>query len=138
MYNVYILYQLFSNQSIWEGHLLKKLFLYLFPALLLCYIVFLAGMYYGRQNPGAVSVSAASQAEVTVADNAMIDGKLNINVITVSQLRYIPGVGEKTAQRIIEYREQNGPFQALEDLDNVEGIGPKTVEQLSAYLCVGG
>lgn len=138
MYNVSILYQLFIEQSIWEGSLLKKLLLFLFPAIFLCFVIFIAGMYYGRINISSGTVVTQNKAEVTAPVIQTVDGKIDLNTITAAQLCYIPGVGEVTAQRIIEYRQENGPFQAIEDLDNVEGIGAKKVEQLSVYLYVGG
>ena len=117
---------------------MKKLLLYLFPAILLCYLVFSAGMFYGRLNISSPSIHTANKADITAPEDQTQNGKINLNTATVSQLSYIPGVGEVTAQRIVEYREKNGPFVVIEDLDNVEGIGAKKVEQLSAYLYIGG
>ena len=57
-----------------------------------------------------------------------------INSATVEELETLPRVGPALAERIIAYREENGPFTALEDLDNVSGIGPSTLEGLAPYL----
>ena len=57
-------------------------------------------------------------------------GLVNINTATARELETLPGIGEVTAQRIIDYREANGPFEAIEDIQNVSGIGPKTFEAL--------
>ncbi|MDQ7025862.1 MAG: helix-hairpin-helix domain-containing protein [Anaerolineae bacterium] len=54
-----------------------------------------------------------------------------INSATVEELETLPGVGPTTAQRIIEYREENGAFTSLEDLDNVSGIGPAMLEAVA-------
>ena len=54
--------------------------------------------------------------------------KVNINTATREQLISLKGIGESYADRIIEYREKNGPFQAPEDLLKVKGIGEKTLE----------
>ena len=56
-------------------------------------------------------------------------GKVNINTATVTQLQRLEGIGEKRAQDIIDYREQNGPFKSIEDIMNVSGIGEKTYEK---------
>ena len=47
----------------------------------------------------------------------------------------MPGIGPMTAKKIVADRKANGPFNALDDLQRVPGIGPKTIEQLSPY-CV--
>jgi competence protein ComEA len=54
--------------------------------------------------------------------------KVNINTATVEQLAKLERVGLSYAQRIVEYREANGPFQAPEDIMKVRGIGKKTFE----------
>ena len=48
----------------------------------------------------------------------------------------LPGVGETMAQRIIDYREQNGPFQTIEELMNVQGIGQTRFDKLKALITV--
>lgn len=58
---------------------------------------------------------------------------ININTASSKELEEIPGVGEKTAQRIIEYREIQ-PFGALEDIKNVPGIGDKKFEEMKNYI----
>jgi competence protein ComEA len=55
-------------------------------------------------------------------------GKININSADRYELMLLEGIGETYADRIIEYRKVNGPFQKPEDLILVKGIGPKTLE----------
>lgn len=55
-------------------------------------------------------------------------GKININSADRDELMLLEGIGESYAERIIEYRQTNGPFQQPEDIMNVKGIGPKTFE----------
>ncbi len=62
--------------------------------------------------------------------------KININTATVEQLAELPGVGEATAKKIIEFREQNGNFKTTEDLMNVKGIGEKKYEKLQDLITV--
>ena len=59
---------------------------------------------------------------------------LNINTATVEQLQQLPGIGEKIAERIVKYREKNGPFSKAEDLLNVEGIGKKKLEKIKPFI----
>jgi competence protein ComEA len=56
------------------------------------------------------------------------EGKVNINQATVEELAQLKNIGPGYAQRIVEYREQNGPFEKPEDLLKVKGIGQKTWE----------
>lgn len=62
---------------------------------------------------------------------------ININTASSFELESLPGIGPTTAQRIIEYREANGPFLAIEDIINVSGIGPGTYERIKDLITVG-
>ena len=53
-------------------------------------------------------------------------GKINLNKASVTELTQLKRVGQKYAQRIVDYREKNGPFTKPEDVMNVQGIGSKT------------
>ena len=61
---------------------------------------------------------------------------VELNTATAAELRTLPGVGERTAQRIIEYREEHGGFERIEDLMNVRGIGEKTFLRLRLLIRV--
>ena len=63
-------------------------------------------------------------------------GKVNINSADSSQLETLTGVGPSTAQKIIDYRNQNGRFSKIEDLKNVSGIGDKTFEKLKDDITI--
>ena len=62
--------------------------------------------------------------------------KLNLNTATKAELMMLPGVGDSTADAIIMYREQNGSFKSVDDLDNVKGIGDKKMEKLTDQVTV--
>lgn len=59
---------------------------------------------------------------------AATSSKININTATVEELCQLKRIGPKYAQRIIEYRETNGAFEAPDEITNVRGIGLKTFE----------
>ncbi len=63
-------------------------------------------------------------------------GKLDLNTATAAQLEALPGIGPALAQRILDYREQHGPFRQVDDLLAVPGIGPTKLEQIRPYVTV--
>ncbi|MFN2471718.1 MAG: helix-hairpin-helix domain-containing protein [Gaiellaceae bacterium] len=75
--------------------------------------------------PRRVSVAASSHG-----GEAGTQGPVHLNNATIEQLDALPGVGPVTAQKIVEYREQNGAFTSVDDLDAVSGIGPARLESL--------
>lgn len=62
--------------------------------------------------------------------------KINLNSATKEELTKINGVGDKKADKIIEYRQQHGPFRSPEEVKNINGFGEKTVEKLKDQLSV--
>lgn len=58
------------------------------------------------------------------------DGKININEASKDELKTIPGIGDVTAQKIIDYRENNRGFNSIEDIKKIDRIGEKTFEKL--------
>jgi competence protein ComEA len=62
---------------------------------------------------------------------------VNINTATQSELEGVKGLGPSKAKAIIEYREKNGPFKSVSDLDKVKGFGKASVEKLGNELSVG-
>ena len=59
-----------------------------------------------------------------------VEKKVNLNTASVQELIELPGIGEVLAARIVAYREENGPFQSLDALKQVSGIGDKLVEKI--------
>ena len=86
----------------------------------------------------ALALSLAVSAGVVVAaPKAMPAGKVNINTATAQQLAELPGVGDKLAARIVEYRQKAGSFKATQELMNVQGVGEKNFARIQAHLTVG-
>lgn len=63
-------------------------------------------------------------------------GKLNLNTASLEQLQEIPGIGEVRAQAILDYREKNGTFQDIKEIQEVPGIKGKTFEKIEDYITV--
>jgi len=63
---------------------------------------------------------------------------VNVNTADAAQLALLPRVGPSVAQRIVDYRKQNGPFKSADDLMLVRGIGQKTYALLKPYVAVSG
>ncbi|MDI3478044.1 MAG: competence protein ComEA [Thermoanaerobacterium sp.] len=81
-------------------------------------------------------VGEDSSSTGVIGDVKKADGKININKATKEELDTLPGIGEVTAQRIIDFREQHGNFQKIEDIMNVSRIGPKLFEQIKDKITV--
>ena len=74
--------------------------------------------------------TAASAAGGAASPSAPID----LNSATVEQLDTLPGVGPVTAQKIVDYRTEHGPFTSVDDLDAIPGIGPARIENLRGLV----
>ena len=62
--------------------------------------------------------------------------QININTADVSDLELLPGIGPSLAQKIIEFRQENGPFETIDDLLDVSGIGPSKLEEIIDHIVV--
>jgi len=83
-------------------------------------------------------LSAAIAVAALAAGAMAAEGKVNINEASVEQLALLPRVGPAVAQRIVDFREENGGFKAVEDLMLVRGIGEKTFEKMAPYVAISG
>lgn len=73
-----------------------------------------------------------------VVDTSHVNtGRVDINTATVTQLNALPGIGLTTAQSIVGYRLEHGPFQSIQDIENVPGIGPATFDGIKDYITIG-
>ena len=94
--------------------------------LLLCSTVYVVLSPRAQKTPGATRRKPVAS------------GKINITTARVDQLALLPGIGPRTAQAIIEYREQHGPFKRVSDLTKVRGIGEKRFVELMKQITVDG
>ena len=115
------------------------------------FLCLILGIFIGRnlsdthltiENAGDTNISVTQSSQTDDADETesseteIKDGKININTATANQLELLPGIGEVIAQRIVDYRTESGPFQSVDDLLNVSGIGEKKLEQIKPYAKV--
>ncbi|MBR5497688.1 MAG: ComEA family DNA-binding protein [Clostridia bacterium] len=91
------------------------------------------------QTTAAVTTTqqATQQIVTTQKPVSQADKRININTATVEELTALSGVGEKKAQAIVDYRNENGYFTSVEELTNVSGIGEKTLEKNIDIITVG-
>lgn len=79
-------------------------------------------------------VMATTQEPAQPAASAPARPAVNLNTATLEQLETLPGIGRKTAERIVEYRTKSGSFKRIEELMNVKGIGEKSFLKLKPLI----
>lgn len=85
----------------------------------------------------AASDASTDDAAPAVAGGDQPGGIVNLNTGSAAELETLPGIGEVTAGRIIDYREANGPFRSVDDLVHVQGISMKTINALRDLVTTG-
>ncbi|HFI0794738.1 TPA: helix-hairpin-helix domain-containing protein [Streptococcus suis] len=83
-----------------------------------------------------ISVVASTTASSAMSSEEKSTSQVNLNTATEADLQTISGIGAKRAADIIAYREANGGFKSVDDLNNVSGIGDKTMESIRPYVTV--
>jgi competence protein ComEA len=84
----------------------------------------------------SAAVAAQSKAPARAAAKPASTAIVNLNTASASDLEGLPGIGAKTAARIVEYRQKNGPFKKVEELMNVRGVGEKNFLKLKPQLTI--
>jgi competence protein ComEA len=80
------------------------------------------------------SLAAGAAGVGASGDGASPSARVDLNSATVEQLDALPGVGPVTAQKIVDYRTEHGPFTSVDDLDAIPGIGPARIEDLRGLV----
>ncbi len=83
---------------------------------------------WGSWTPREVTPHFAAQLEA--------QGRIELNTADAAALCSLPGIGQSRAQAILAWREANGPFEEVEDLLQIPGVGEKTLEELREYLYI--
>ena len=130
---------------------MKKSIIIIFLVITVAFAGFVAGYYYGRHSAGGdviiqgvPQITPTTTASTTTAPTSApspttsVALMININTATLEQLDLLPGIGPVTAQAIIDYRTEFGPFETPEDLLNVKGIGEKKLAAILEFITTGG
>ena len=98
-------------------------------------LVAVTALFAGAPHLSA-QAQAPSRSTSRSATKPALTTPININTAAAGELDNLPGVGAKTAERIVEYRQKNGPFKKIEELMNVRGVGEKNFLKLKDHITV--
>ena len=87
----------------------------------------------GIQDNETHNIAAGDATEKNIKDDEEL---VNINTAVKQELMALPKIGPVTAERIIRFRDDFGPFQSIDDLAKIKGIGPKTLERLKTRIII--
>lgn len=111
----------------------------------LCILVFLGTYFATAQAPGIwISTEYSGSLASDTGEDELVEKReaatetelVNINTADQAELESLPGIGSVRASAILEYRNENGPFQSIEELLKVDGIGEKTLNKLRDLITV--
>lgn len=121
--------------------MIKKKSLKIVIAVLVFVLVGSAGMIIEKFEKDRFIVETVTEnseldAAEAVGSGITEDGRIDINTAPVDELVMLDGIGEKLAQRIVDYRTENGDFGVIEELTMVSGISDKKLEAIRDKICV--
>ena len=126
---------------------MKKHIIPVLMAFLTIVVAFMSGLYLGRRMSGhAIQLTSGicdGPIEMTTLpketeEDLQISFPIDINAASLQELMELPDIGEVLAQRIIEHREENGPFETTEGIMEVYGISEKRYEKIKDLIYIGG
>ncbi|PDZ41722.1 competence protein ComE [Bacillus cereus] len=88
------------------------------------------------QDQMLLYIPSKNESEQGVFTSSKEDGKIRINTAAKEQLEKITGIGSRKAESILKYREEHGPFQKIEDLLEIDGIGAKSLEKIKGQIII--
>ncbi len=92
------------------------------------------GLHVHIPKPGSEPIISVETSQANEPGNLL--APININTASLDQLDLLPGIGPATAQKILDYRQANGPFSDIEEIQQVSGIGPAKYEQMRDLIIV--
>ena len=108
-------------------------------AIILVFFMFTYGvLMYRHQNfcAGTLQSLVVAQADRYSDLHINQEGKLNINKATLEELCNLNGIGEVLASRIVQYREEHGPYKTIEELINIKGIGEVKLKNIADFIYI--
>ena len=90
-----------------------------------------------RLGAALLALAVLTLGTVPPLSAAEENGSIDLNRATARELIQLPGVGEVIAKRIVDFREEHGPFKRVEDLMKIKGIGEKSLEKIRPYIRIG-
>ncbi|EEM94282.1 helix-hairpin-helix domain-containing protein [Bacillus thuringiensis] len=88
------------------------------------------------QDQMLLYIPSKNESEQGMFTSSKEDGKIRINTAAKEQLEKITGIGSRKAESILKYREEHGPFQKIEDLLEIDGIGTKSLEKIKDQIII--
>lgn len=107
-------------------------------ALFLCLLLALFWRDRTAMTPDRTGTAVETEIQVPQEDIQPDLSPLDLNSATAAELAQLPGIGEELARRIVEYRAENGPFEAVEEIMEVSGIGEGKFAALEDRITVDG
>lgn len=100
------------------------------------YIPFIGEAIEDSEEQEYITSNFGNNSSIIQDNNKGESGKVNINTANQTELETLPGIGTATAEKIIDYRNKNGKFSTIEDIQNVKGIGEAKYENIKENICV--
>lgn len=100
------------------------------------YIPFIGEITEENENTEYITSNFGNNNNIIQEPNKGGNEKVNINTANQTELETLPGIGVATAEKIIDYRNKNGKFNNIEDIQNVKGIGQAKYEDIKESICV--